>query len=153
MLGWCWADVVDGGPTSTQHWLNALCLFSGRGWCTCHWLGPAICGISSGKSLDTLASGIRCVSFIRKARQNISLHLVLIHKVSHPSSRVTWLTMLTVGRHCSSTGCWNSYWTSNADLCLGQGQVMCRANGLHYTCSLCRCWNIKALQILQIHDR
>ena len=26
MLGWCWPIIVDGGPTSTQHWLNASCL-------------------------------------------------------------------------------------------------------------------------------
>ena len=26
MLGWCWASVVDGGPTSAQHWLNVSCL-------------------------------------------------------------------------------------------------------------------------------
>ena len=25
MLGQCWADVVDGGPTLTQHWLNVSC--------------------------------------------------------------------------------------------------------------------------------
>ena len=25
MLGWCWASVVDGGPTSTQHWGNVTC--------------------------------------------------------------------------------------------------------------------------------
>ena len=22
MLGWCWANVVDGGPASNQHWVN-----------------------------------------------------------------------------------------------------------------------------------
>ena len=26
MLGWCWASVVDDGPTSAQHWANASCL-------------------------------------------------------------------------------------------------------------------------------
>ena len=26
MLDWCWADVVDGGPALTQHWLNISCL-------------------------------------------------------------------------------------------------------------------------------
>ena len=26
MLGQCWADVVDGGPTLTQHWFNVACL-------------------------------------------------------------------------------------------------------------------------------
>ena len=26
MLGWCWASVVDDGPTSSQHWANASCL-------------------------------------------------------------------------------------------------------------------------------
>ena len=26
VLGQCWADVVDGGPTSTQHWFNVPCL-------------------------------------------------------------------------------------------------------------------------------
>ena len=25
MLGWCWTNVADGGPTSTQHWLNVPC--------------------------------------------------------------------------------------------------------------------------------
>ena len=29
MLGRCWANVVDGGPTATQHWNLALC-FSGQ---------------------------------------------------------------------------------------------------------------------------
>ena len=26
MLGQCWADVVDGGPTLNQHWSNVSCL-------------------------------------------------------------------------------------------------------------------------------
>ena len=26
LLGWCWADVVDGWPTSTQQWFNVSCL-------------------------------------------------------------------------------------------------------------------------------
>ena len=26
MLVQCWADVVDGGPTLNQHWVNASCL-------------------------------------------------------------------------------------------------------------------------------
>ena len=26
MFGWCWASVVDGGSTSTQHWNNVSCL-------------------------------------------------------------------------------------------------------------------------------
>ena len=26
ILGWCWASVVDDGPTSAQHWANASCL-------------------------------------------------------------------------------------------------------------------------------
>ena len=26
MLNWCWASVVDGGATSTQHWVNVSCL-------------------------------------------------------------------------------------------------------------------------------
>ena len=26
MLGQCWTDVVDCGPTLTQHWLNVSCL-------------------------------------------------------------------------------------------------------------------------------
>ena len=26
MLGQCWADVVDGGPTLNQHWFNVSCL-------------------------------------------------------------------------------------------------------------------------------
>ena len=26
MLFLCWANVVDGGPTSKQHWFNVLCL-------------------------------------------------------------------------------------------------------------------------------
>ena len=25
MLGWCWPNVGDDGPTSNQHWFNALC--------------------------------------------------------------------------------------------------------------------------------
>ena len=25
MLILCWASVIDGGPTSNQHWVNALC--------------------------------------------------------------------------------------------------------------------------------
>ena len=25
LLGWCWADVVDGGPASSQHWFNVWC--------------------------------------------------------------------------------------------------------------------------------
>ena len=29
MLEQCWADVVDGGPTLVQHWVDVLCL-SGR---------------------------------------------------------------------------------------------------------------------------
>ena len=30
MLVWCWANVVDGGPTSNQHWPSVSCLL-GRG--------------------------------------------------------------------------------------------------------------------------
>ena len=26
MLVWCWYSVVDGGPTSNQHWVNASSL-------------------------------------------------------------------------------------------------------------------------------
>ena len=26
MLGQCWADVVDGGPTLSQHWFDVSCL-------------------------------------------------------------------------------------------------------------------------------
>ena len=26
LLVWCWASVVDGGPTSSQHWVNVACL-------------------------------------------------------------------------------------------------------------------------------
>ena len=26
MLGNCWSSVEDGGPTITQHWVNASCL-------------------------------------------------------------------------------------------------------------------------------
>ena len=26
LLVWCWADVTDGAPTSSQHWFNASCL-------------------------------------------------------------------------------------------------------------------------------
>ena len=25
MLGYCWPNVGDGGPTLTQHWVNVLC--------------------------------------------------------------------------------------------------------------------------------
>ena len=32
MLSWCWASVVDDGPTPAQHWANALCLL---GQCIC----------------------------------------------------------------------------------------------------------------------
>ena len=28
MLGQCWADVVDGGPTLTRHWFNVSCLLN-----------------------------------------------------------------------------------------------------------------------------
>ena len=30
MVGQCWADVVDGGPTLTQHWFNVWCLLGWR---------------------------------------------------------------------------------------------------------------------------
>ena len=30
ILGECWADVVEGGPTFTQHWVNASCLLWGE---------------------------------------------------------------------------------------------------------------------------
>ena len=31
-LRWCWASVVDDGPTSAQHWANASCLLGGCLW-------------------------------------------------------------------------------------------------------------------------
>ena len=33
MLVWCWSNVVDGGPTSNEHWFNALCLLGYIMWC------------------------------------------------------------------------------------------------------------------------
>ena len=30
MLGQCWADVVDGRPTLTQHWFNGSCLLANQ---------------------------------------------------------------------------------------------------------------------------
>ena len=44
MLGLCWADVVDGGPTSTQHWFNVSCLLgrSGRDTPACLMLGQRL---------------------------------------------------------------------------------------------------------------
>ena len=29
MVGYCWVDVADGGPTLTQLWVNASCLLGG----------------------------------------------------------------------------------------------------------------------------
>ena len=30
MLDQCWAGVVDGGPSLTQHWINVSCLLGGQ---------------------------------------------------------------------------------------------------------------------------
>ena len=90
MLGQCWADVVDIGPTLTQHWFNVSCLLSSPGF-----------GLPSVAILPW---------FYRKRREAIFTHS-LTHSLTHSSpwncsesSLQAWLAIYYMCVQAEQTG-------------------------------------------------
>ena len=62
MLGQCWADVVDGGPTFTQHWFNVSC-FLGAWGAISRTAGDRVSNVNLGQTGDpSLTYGIKIYS-------------------------------------------------------------------------------------------